>query len=336
MPLRPLLVASLGSLLLLVPAAARAQTISIPNERALPRLDANGAPVVKRSLVLNPEGVNRHDCEDDQRIRFPLLLAQFEANAALEAWASVSGVDCRQSTNRTGANALCWQVSDAIPLMQQVDVDVPVRRLMSGALTEPASDDRICGSIDFTSLDVQFLYFAPGNRDVAAVTKSITVVVDTIGPQPPSGLRAVPGDARVHVEWEPPGNVVTAVNVYCEPSPSSLLVPGTTPTRDFDARLRCATVSGSTSTAGVVTQSADGSPLANDRAVAVAVAAVDAFGNVGPLSEGAAATPARGLSETDDGGCSTTGTAPRRAHGAALVVALAALAGIRRRRRRVR
>lgn len=322
--------------LLAFPVTAQAQTVSVANERSLPRLDRSGALVAKRPLTQNPEGVNRQDCLDDQRIRFSLQLAGFEANASLAGWASVSGVDCAQPANRAGQGALCWSIAPTIPLQQQVDVDVPVRTLLAGAQTEPVADDRLCGAVDLTSLDVQFLYFSPGDVAVPAVKKSLTVVVDTIGPEPPAGIRALPGDARTTVQWDATGNAITAMNVYCAPSPGTDLARGMLPTSDFDARLRCASVVGSTATSAVVTQTAAGAPLANGETYAFAVSGVDAFGNAGPLSERTTAAPAPGASDDDGGGCTVArgrgGSSGGRGHGSALAVALGALVALRRRR----
>ena len=319
----------------LASTSARAQTISIANEQSLARLDANGAVVAKRVLTLNPEGVNRQDCLDDQRIRFPLLLAGFQANATVAAWASVSGVDCAEPTNRTGANPLCWHIAQPIPLLQATEVDLPVRGLMSGAPpaspSAPVADEGICGKVDLTTIDVQFLYFAPADMAVPAAKTSVGVTVDTIGPTPPSRIGVLPGDARVTVEWDPPSNPIAGMNVYCEPSPSSLLLPGTTPTSDFDKRLRCGSVVGSVASAVAVTQLADGSPLTNDRTFTFAVSAVDAFGNTGPLSGGVAATPAPGpAAPAGGGGCAVNGTAPWSTHAGALVAGLLALLAVRR------
>lgn len=161
----------------LASTSARAQTISIANEPSLVRLDASGTFVVKRDLTLNPEGVSRQDCLDDQRIRFPLLLAGFQPNATFAAWASVSGVDCAEPTNRTGANPRCWQIAQPIPLRPTTVVDLRVRGLMSGAPpaspSAPVADDGICGKVDLTTIDVQFLYFAPADMAVAAAKTSV-------------------------------------------------------------------------------------------------------------------------------------------------------------------
>ena len=325
----------------LASTSAHAQTISVANEQSLARLDANGAPVTKRALTQTPEGVSRQDCLDDQRIGVALVLAGFQANATVSAWASVSGVDCAEPTNRTGATPLCWRIAESIPLQPAAEVDLPVRGLMSGAPpaspSAPIADDSICGKVDLTTIDVQFLYFAPADMAVAAAKKSIGITVDTIGPTAPSGIGVLPGDARVSVEWDPPSNPIAGMNVYCEPSPSSLLVPGTTPTRDFDTRLRCGNVAGSGASTAVVTQLADGSPLTNGRAFTFAVSAVDAFGNTGPLSGGFAATPAPAPAESKGGGgCSVNGTAPWSTHAGALAAGLLAVLAARRARRHSR
>src|SRR5687767_1551296 len=100
--LASLLAVSASLLFFLVPRDATAQTITIPQEASLPRLDANGTAIQKRMLQLNPEGVSARDCIEDQRIRVPLLLTGFEPNATFQAWASHRDVDCSAPSNRVG------------------------------------------------------------------------------------------------------------------------------------------------------------------------------------------------------------------------------------------
>ena len=70
----------------------------------------------------------------NQRIRFTLQMANFEANASVQAWASNNGASCNETLNRNGGTAVCWRVTDSdIALQSVVDVVVPVRRIMSGA-----------------------------------------------------------------------------------------------------------------------------------------------------------------------------------------------------------
>lgn len=217
--------------LVLAPRVAFAQaTITIYQEQSLPRADANGNAINKRSLQYTPEGVSYQDCVEDQRIAFPLQMSGFVGNATLQAWASLSGADCGDNAIRTSGVKQCWQLISGIPLTTTQTVYIPVRAIMSGALnpTAPDSSAAICGKVDLTTIGVQFLYFEPGNTAKAAVNKSISVQVDTVGPAPPTGVRTKPGNGRITVEWdnisgEGGVSVLTGVKVYCDPSGSTAI-----------------------------------------------------------------------------------------------------------------
>lgn len=205
---------------------AFAQTITITQEQSLPRLNADGSTAAKRDIRLNPEAVNFQDCLDDQRIRFPIALSGGEGNAAFEAWAGLGGADCKVQTNRTGVNAVCWQLVTGIPIQLNTLVDIPVRKIMSGAPpfkpAEPGpTDSSICGRIDLTQISVQFLYFKPGQLATPATHKDIQITVDTVGPSPPTGLVVRPGNRRLTVQWDNISgegglSVLTGVRVYCD------------------------------------------------------------------------------------------------------------------------
>ena len=216
---------------------ALAQSINIVNQTSLPRLDKDVKPVQKRPQTLTPEGVSFQDCIDDQQIQFTLQMAGFEANAVIEAWASI-GQDCKAPTARGGGVTTCWRVSETIPLATVADVRIPVRNLMAGApparpidvVPGQVVDESVCGKVNLANVSVQFLYFPPGQGGAtASMDKSITVIVDTVGPLPPSGLRALPGDTRIKVEWTnisggsadggATGGLteLTGIKVYCDP-----------------------------------------------------------------------------------------------------------------------
>lgn len=209
---------------------ASAQTISIVQEASLPRLDREGKSVVKRALQLSPEAVNLQDCIDDQQIRFPLQMGGYAANALVEAWASNSGADCKLPQYRTGTTKQCWKVA-AISLTPTPLVDIAVRKIMMGAtpagpLAEDVTD-KICGSVDLATISLHFIYLPPGVTE-ASLAKTIGVVVDTVGPAPPSGLTAKPGNTRIQVGWvnisggDPDSGAtgglteLTGVKVYCD------------------------------------------------------------------------------------------------------------------------
>jgi hypothetical protein len=216
--------AVIASLLLYVSPARAQATINVANEASLPRLNAQGTQIQKRDRNLNPEAVNFQDCKDDQRIRFTLQMAGFVPDAVIQVWAANGGVDCGVNTNRSGAAQQCWQVSENVPLQQLVNVDIPVRRIMSGVAPftalQPNSTESACGQINLANLAVQFLYFAPGNQNAPASKKDVAVTVDTVGPRPPTGLKTQPGNTRVFITWDNisgEGGVtaLTAVRAYC-------------------------------------------------------------------------------------------------------------------------
>lgn len=321
--------------MLLLPAVAHAQAITIVNQTALGRVDARGAPIAKRPVSQSPEGVSRSDCDHDQKIRFPLMLSGFAANATLSAWSSVAGVDCAQPTNR--ANGLCTALELALPLASTLVVDVPVRRLVASASAD--ADARACGEVDLTNLDVQFLYVPPG-AEVPAAKASTAIVIDTVGPEPPKELRARSGNGRLVVEWAPLEGVggVVGVTAFCDASPSSALRAGVVPTSELDAKLRCADVVGAAVTSLAVSEKPGGAPLTNDEPVVIAVSATDAFGNRGPLSPPITTTPTPTAEPdaTEGGGCSSAPARPDAGAGVLLLLGVFAVGSRARRSASVR
>jgi MYXO-CTERM domain-containing protein len=103
---------------------------------------------------------------------------------------------------------------------------------MSGAIPNsplrPDDSEAVCGTVNLSTISVQFLYFAPGDPSTAAVDKAVAITVDTVGPPPPSGLNALPGDTRIQVSWvnisggNPDAGAtgglteLTGVKVYCD------------------------------------------------------------------------------------------------------------------------
>ncbi|MCL2778918.1 MAG: hypothetical protein FWD73_13035 [Polyangiaceae bacterium] len=329
---------ALGTCVVLHTADSHAQTLAVNpaypgNPPSLPRYDSNGNTVQKRPANLTPEGVSLQDCLDDQSILFPLVLSNFQAQASLQAWASVSG-DCSDQTTRAGGTQVCWLLTAGIPLSTNPNVTIPVREIMAGAPPEsPAAPDasqNVCGQVPLTTISVQFLYFDPGNVATPTASTTFTIQVDTIGPDAPTGLSHLPGNTRIKVSWDAIGEggvvALTGVKVYCDPSrPLAATDAGTTlvcndadadedagctqvpneggtaaqdcyspnfvntdgspilPDKDFDAKFLCGSISGSTGNA-VYARSVGGQSLVNGTNYAVAVAATDAFDNVGPLS----------------------------------------------------
>lgn len=235
--------AVIASLLLYVTPARAQAAIAVANEQSLPRLNPQGNQIQKRDRNLNPEAVNFQDCKDDQRIRFTLQMTGFVADAVIQVWAANGGVDCGVNTNRSGAAQQCWQVSENVSLQALVNVDIPVRKIMSGVAPftalSPNSSEAACGQVNLANISVQFLYFAPGNLNAPASKKDVAVTVDTVGPRPPTGLRTSPGNGRLFISWDNisgEGGVtaLTAVRAYCT---TATVSAGTTTTTDGSCQL---------------------------------------------------------------------------------------------------
>lgn len=316
---------ALAILLGVSPAAA--QEIAIANEASLPRLDASGAPVTKRPLDERPEGVSRADCLADQRIRLPVRVTGFAAADALEAWASLEGIDCAALANRQGPSAACARLG-ALPLAMDVDFDVAVRSLLAIAppfsVAAPATGDAACGRVDRTRVSVQILLFRAGDPSVPVASKTILLDADTVGPPAPTITATRPGAGAIVVEWEPPGGAhvseTTGAGLFSEPSTtdagacaSTTLHPGEVPGPE---------VKPSTRVLGATLTSAEISGLDAGGRYAVAVASTDDFGNVGPLSDLVCETPEAG---TQGSSCSAAPPGSPPTTSVLVAVALAAI-----------
>lgn len=214
-----------AAVFLFLPSVARAQGLVILQKESLPRI-LGDQPITKRPSGLKPEGISHQDCIDDQKIRFSMQLAAPEPGASLQVWAGLGGAsNCHDQTSRSGSNATCWPVVPGIPLEVSPVVDIPVRAIMAGAPpfkpVEPAQGDEMCGRIDLATISVQVLYFSPGQLAQPSRSDEVSLEVDTVGPAPPSGLRTLPGNQRIVVEWqnisgEGGVSLLTGVRAYCD------------------------------------------------------------------------------------------------------------------------
>jgi hypothetical protein len=328
-------------LFLLLPRTAFAQTLDVVQEDSLPRLDSTGQMIQKRALTMSPEAISARDCHADQRIRVPLQMSGYELTGRVEAWASFEGADCMSETSRSGPQAYCWKIHDDVPVAPVAMLDVRVQRLLARAagLADPADEARACGRLDRTTLTMQFLYFDSAAAPVPRVKTMVDVEVDTIGPVAPFGVTSLPGDARVQLRWTVSSSRNVGTHVYCTRLSSSATSCGTArlpegfvPDPEMEASFLCGTAPNMMG--AMIKTTADGVPLENDARYAFAVAAVDAFGNVGPLSAAVCETPFVGPAIRDEdpngGRCAT---APTRASGETTLLALAiAIAVVLRRR----
>jgi hypothetical protein len=254
------------ALVALSPSAYADATITL-GTTTFTRLDKNGNFMVKRQLAHHPEGINFEDCVEEQQIEIPLVLTGFEAGGSAQAWASETGVDCSVASNRSGP---CWSVVADVPLAPTVEVKVPVRALV--ARNAPSA----CRDGIAARRTIQFLYFSPTDPTTAAASNSVSFDVDTALPAAPTGLALHEGDGRLLATWDPDPTVSTFA-LFCDACGSIDL-----------ANHPCGVTTGS---AGSTIRVAYTNALDNGRSYAVAVAAVDDYENVGPLSSPVCATP---------------------------------------------
>jgi hypothetical protein len=292
--------ASLGFLLVTAPALA--QSISVGNALR-PNRDENGNP-----LNLQVNIVNRSECLADDFIRYPITLSG-GSGLDLEVWA---GSNCESLENRDGNLDGCWLVyEDASPSTDNIDVRVQdiiagkVDRASYSALGSGTDEacDKGNGSPETANLH---FFLINGSDEVAATGTStsggsLQVDFDLLGPEPPTDIEVGVGEESLVVKFDALDDEddtdgdISKYYVYCDVAGegvggagtdasgcgSSLLVPGEPPP---DAN-RC----GDTTRTSEEVQTDD--DLENGTLYAVGIAAVDTYGNPGPLSAIACATP---------------------------------------------
>ncbi|MBK6697639.1 MAG: hypothetical protein IPG50_36460 [Myxococcales bacterium] len=283
-------------------------------------------------------GVNRQDCVNGINLTFSLAITNLTGTFDLQVWAGESGADCTDLNNRSGTNvARCRQVAPSQRTTSATfQIDVSARDLaanLSGppqpasyeAATVAACDVQTTESA--RTLGVYFLLMNGTNvvasttfkaTGAAATTGTTTtqqdgVVVDLLGPSPPSDVRTATGDRRLRVDWTPTGDRdVKGYVFYCQRASDATSDAGTSATTttttrecpdsgDLDGSVDACVETTTTAAAGgacavpevskatecgrlIQTGASSGNTdrvLDNDVGYAVAVAAIDAFDNVG-------------------------------------------------------
>lgn len=145
-------------------------------------------------------------------------------------------------------------------------------------------------------------YCAPATRTNGTTTPPVTERVCSEASTPVTGDDS--GDASDAEVVDPTADaavgdcedvVVEAGSTTGEECTSSILVPGDggspiVPDDDFNAKYQCGSLIGNTGSA-LIADNVGGQPLENFKEYAVAIAAIDQFGNVGPLSTVFCETP---------------------------------------------
>lgn len=206
---------------------ARAQGVAIVNKTFLQRY-ADGKPVDPRPAGLNPQGINYSDCAANIALRVPLTLTNFADPAvSFQVWAGTQ--DCKTLASRTPATQQCWRVAADLARQPNPSVDVPARRILAGlanakyrqgdAVVEPGDD--VCGAVDRNNVGL-YVIAVRGTGTEAVAEDNVPIPVDTVGPIGLSGVTLLPGNQRIHVQWNAFGDGgvedITGVRVYCAPA----------------------------------------------------------------------------------------------------------------------
>ncbi len=274
-------------------------------------------------------------------------------NYVLEVW---SGSGCTDKNARV-TNESCRLVASQTPNGNGNTIIVQAQNILAkdGGKNPEAATEEDCTSTTGGENKITLFFLLVDANDDAANADSpgpYEIKYDLLAPSPPTGVKAGVGESSLVVRWSVPDNTedVNGYRFYCDPPPggggvvgegggsgtsgtsgcgSSALVPGADPPEGY----------GCGDTSGVATNG-EATGLENGQSYAVAVASVDAYGNVGVLSGLACGVPepVTGFFEAyrDAGGQAGGGYCAMHAGKSRLSAALVALAllGLVFRRRR--
>jgi hypothetical protein len=305
---------------------------------------------------VRPTDINRADCVADATIEFKTTVRA--SSGTFQVWA---GTGCTDAQTRSQAT-MCVMVAEADTTVESLTISVQdmLQTKMPGAgpTTGMATAcDSTSGSSKGVDIRLFFMVINPSDNTALATAEKV-FTYDIFLPPAPTGVKAAPGEESIELSFTPgEADDLKGYNFYCSPvgpppaadggagpvasgdgtCTSSTLVPGAdAPTESASA---CGNVRGSALSGGTA-QGEGESRLLNDVEYAVAVAAVDDFGNVGKLSELACATPQEvtGFFEAyraagGQAGGGFCGFGPARRGSALAFVLLLGLAALRWRRR---
>lgn len=332
----------------LAPCLAHAQTLTVA--------DRYTWSVERDNREINE--INRADCLANAAVTFS---TQANGDAAFEVWA---GTGCTDKVNRN-ENSQCVPV--AKPDIGADSVSVRVQDILqatgNASLGPDTGTEAVCDvpSNMFGGIE-RHLFFMLRNVGTDEVVPGAVVdkpfLYDITSPPPPTNVKAGPGETSLEVSFDgPDASDLQRYRFYCseigtapvdgeggagntDDGPqsddptcmSSVLVPGAAPP---ESGYGCGEEGSAQATDGTT------STLLNGTRYAVAVAAEDAYGNVGELSSLACGTPQevtgffeayRAAGGKGGGGFCSFGPAKRGMAPLALALLIGAVALLRRRK----
>ncbi|HYQ02525.1 MAG TPA: hypothetical protein VER96_27825 [Polyangiaceae bacterium] len=255
--------------------------------------------------------INRKDCLTDDFFRLPITLSDY-GGYSLELWA---GTGCELVTNRQATTATCWQLASVVPQSELISMQVSVQKLLSGRTSgdvpcEPTSTDRAPQTLAIYALLIDA-------NQYPSASATLNVFYRLLGPEPRDIEYVSSGDGRAMVKLAPYSydQYEDGVQLFCDPPPNDPNAAANTQTITDNAGVFVPVCAQSAE----LIPGADGAslqhlrcgfghkdaliPVATDLingvSYNIALASVDTYGNVGPLSPVACQVPqARGAHQT--------------------------------------
>lgn len=270
------------------PAAALGQSITLQDSA----IERTGE---QRDSTDFPLAVSRQDCEENVTYSFTVTMKSF-SGLNYEVWVGAGSEDCSVEGTRV-TTPTCWMVHEQAANKETTTIEIPAQALLGispaksidGALASCTPTDE--SNTERQKMTMYFLLIATGSEEKANDTYELEY--DLLGPPPPTEISAGVGEQQIPLSWKVDGanTDTSAYRFYCTPNSSdndklcrsSSLVPAELPSEED----YCGRVDGSTASSGIAR-----SGIQNGQSYTVAVAAEDALGNVGVLSDLDCVTPA--------------------------------------------
>jgi hypothetical protein len=221
--------------------------------------------------MMTGDPIGGADCDAEAMVRLRVSGIPTAGVTHLDLW---RGTDCNNTTSRNGSTTdnECTHINLTIMTLGSATQDLGPYAL--DTLFDCA------GAEGSQTLWVLGANASPEMDDVTTNYGQVSLTIDRTAPTAPTDLSGGAGDSAIPVNWDAPaGETIERYVIFVDPgdcSSTELVAGGPAPTRSPDA-----TASGSASSADL-----DGADLelALGDSAAVAVAAEDAAGNRGPLS----------------------------------------------------
>jgi hypothetical protein len=351
------------------PAVAHAEPITVLASYPQ-RASVDGTPSTRQSRADDDYawnvGINRDDCESDEQWSWSFGLPAAASFSTLEVWASADPLSCADPSARAGSGPTprCWKAASfafaavangGVVKLASRDVIKAVFRMKNvddASLTAKADICEPAFDMQPTRVYLHFLPMDASGQALGGATSNpyesvYQTTYDLRGPDAPDAPTANAGPLIVAVDWPAPSAIdkdAAGYAIYCTPVGAAATPPADAgavgcwsqpghpspnlPTQS-DETHRCATS---------ITNAATIYGLQPGTSYAIRVAALDRYGNTGPISKGTCGVSISGPRDyqpdaTSSSGCSLGTSSPRSGSWMAALLAMGALGLVARARR---